>query len=449
MQEKNVPKVIRSWTFYDWANSVYNLVITSTIFPIYYETIAVHRTVVDTAGKATKYVTFLGREFVNTELYSYVFSASFIVVACLVPILSGIADYTGSKKSFMQFFCYLGAAACISLFWFDPNHLEISMISPFLASIGFWGSLVFYNSYLPEIATPDQHDKVSARGFALGYIGSVILLVAILVANKMYEMPVKYGFLVVGIWWAGFAQYTYKNLPNNSANASRVIGESYFLKGFSELRKVFKELISQVRLKRFLIAYFVYNMGVQTIMLLAPIFAASEILWPEGIDGQKDMSGLIVSIIIIQLVAVIGATTMSRLSRKIGNLKVIRIVIVIWMTVCATAYVITTPNQFYILAAMVGFVMGGIQSMSRSTYSKMLPETEDTTSYFSFFDVLEKIGLIFGPLFFGILTGLSGGMRNSVLMLMIFFIAGFILMFRVKATGELLGEVDVQAEGKA
>ncbi len=445
MLEKNNPRVVNGWAFYDWANSVYNLVITSAIFPIYFES-QVHHTIKIVDGKSLKMLNFLGREFVNTELYSYVFSVSFLVITILVPLLSGIADYMGNKKRFMQFFCYLGAGACISLFWFDKDNLGLSLLSPFLASIGFWGSLVFYNSYLPEIATPDQQDRVSAKGFAMGYLGSVLLLVTLLFVITNYGgQYTKYGFVAVGLWWAGFAQITYRRLPNNIHNKKPDMKESYIFKGFQEINKVLGELFQQKNLAKFLMAFFVYNMGVQTIMLLAPIFAASEINWPLGADGNPDTSGLIISIIVIQLVAIIGAVSMSKLSQKIGNLRVIRIVIVIWIVVCITAYFITEPSEFYVLAAMVGFVMGGIQSMSRSTYSKMLPETKDNASYFSFYDVLEKIGLIIGPFIFGFVTGQFGGMRNAVIILAIFFVVGFGLMFLVKPhKPSLAGSVDIK-----
>lgn len=429
MFRKNDPKVINSWAFYDWANSVYNLVITSTIFPIYFEKQAVHYTR-ETAEGTVNLVRCFGREFVNTELYSYVFSLSFLLVVAMVPLLSGIADYKGNKKSFMKFFCYLGAAACISLYFFDKDHLELSLLSPFLASIGFWGSLVFYNAYLPEIATPDMHDKVSAKGFSLGYIGSVILLVAILASNMIYDVPFKIGFLLVGVWWAGFAQITYARLPKNTFGNHKEKSDSKLIyRGFQELKKVWFELQEIPRLKKFLAAYFTYNTGLQTVMLLAVLFASTEIDWPLDEHGEKQSSGLIISIILIQLIAVLGATIMSRLSKRIGNIPVLRLGVSIWILICVIAYFIHTPAEFYVLAAMVGFVMGGVQSMSRSTYAKMLPETKDHASYFSFFDVLEKMGLVVGPFLFGWLNGLTGGMRTSVLMIMVFFIIGLLLLF--------------------
>ncbi len=433
---KNDKKITTAWAFYDWANSVYNLVITTVIFPMFY--IAV------TAGQMPQdRVSFFGFKPINSELYSYVLSASFLIVVLLVPILSGIADYTGKKKRFMQFFCYLGALSCIGLYFFDPKHLEFSMLFFFLASIGFWGSLVYYNSFLPEIATPDQHDRLSARGFALGYIGSVLLLIALLVAIKGYAMPVKYAFVAVGVWWAGFAQITYYYLPNSVNQKPIRISYSIVKNGYKELQKVWNELKHIKKIKRFLLAYFSYNMGVQTVMVMAVIFANKEINWPiDPTTGTANNTGLIVSVIIIQLIAIIGAIVMSRLSKIIGNVMVLIIAVFLWIGICIAAYFIHQPMEFYLLAAAVGFVMGGIQSMSRSTYSKLLPETKDHASYFSFYDVLEKIGLVIGPLVFGYTNGLTGSMRFSVLIIAVFFVIGFCLLLWLNKVYKV-DEVDV------
>ena len=422
-------RVIGAWAFYDWANSVYNLIITSAIFPIYYAAV----TRGDRAlirGQEVDVVHFFGRQFVNTELLTYVISFSFLIVVLMVPLLSGIADYTGTKKRFLQFFCYVGAAACVSLYWFDVNHLERSMFSVFMASIGFWGSLVYYNSFLPEIAPKQLHDKISARGFSLGYVGSVLLLITVLIMNQKFGRDIREAFLLVGIWWAGFAQYTYYHLPSSSAAATKVT-KAVILNGYREIRKVWNEL-KQIRIiKSYLLSYFVYNMGVQTIMILAVVFAEKEIDWPLLENGEKDSSGLIISIIIIQLIAVLGATIMSKMSKKHGNIKVLMFAVLIWISVTVGAYFIHRPVEFYALAAVVGFVMGGIQSLSRSTYSKMIPKTNDTASYFSFYDIMEKIGLIIGPFLFGLIEGLTGNMRLSVLLLMLIFVLGFMLLIRL------------------
>jgi len=433
--KKNDPKVIRAWTFYDWANSVYNLIISTAIFPIFYQTVTKNHAsknglIREINGESVDMVMFLGREFINTELYSYVYSLSFLLVVIMVPILSGIADYSGTKKRFMQFFCYLGAAGCISLYFFDVENLELSMLPLFFASIGFWGSLVFYNSFLLEIADKDQHDQISARGFALGYIGSVLLLVTILLLTQVLGiMPVRFAFVLVGVWWIGFAQYTYYYLPNSSHYETREKQHNIVWYGYRELMKVWKQLKNYRKVKWFLASYFTYNMGVQTVMLLAVLFASKEINWiDDGEWWQSDKIGLIVSIILIQLIAVIGAYALSRLSKKIGNLKTLMVSTFIWVICTIIAYFIHFPLEFYFLATIVGFVMGGTQSLSRSTYSKMLPKTDDPASYFSFYDVMEKVGLIIGPFLFGLLEGIFGNMRMSVLMMMVFFVVGFLLL---------------------
>jgi UMF1 family MFS transporter len=427
--EKGNKKIIKGWVFYDWANSVYNLVISSAIFPIFYDTVTtksyltrVGRDALKEGESAT--VIFFGHELSNSVLLSFVLSASFLVVSFLSPMLSGIADYTGSKKKFLRFFCYLGSISCVSLFWFNPERIEIGMLSLFFASIGFWNSLVFYNAFLPEIAEPEDHDKVSARGFSMGYFGSMILLVFCLVWIQVFKMPASWCFIFVGIWWIGFSQITYRVLPNNVY--SRVPKRGLW-RGFRELFFVFKEFKQTHRLKRYLLAFFFFNTGVQTVMLMATIFATKEIDWPEG----SGSSGLIIAILLIQILGAFGAFLMSRLSGKIGNIYTLIISIIIWIGICAAAYVITTPVQFYILASCVGLVMGGVQAIARSTYSKFLPETRDHASYFSFYDATEKIGIVLGTFFFGFIEHLTGSLRFSVLSVAAFFCLGFILLLFV------------------
>jgi MFS transporter, UMF1 family len=425
MIEINNPKTIRAWAFYDWANSVYSLVISTAIFPIYYSSQTnTHVRVIN--GEEVAFVRFFSLEFINTELYSYVMSLSFLVVALISPLLSGIADYTGSKKKFLKFFCYLGSVSCGMLYFFDPNHLELSMLFALLASIGFWGSLVFYNAYLPEIAEPALHDEVSAKGFAYGYIGSSILLIGILAVLMTigYDYS-KYAFIAVALWWAGFAQVTYRAIPNNVY--ARKPDNSYIWKGYQELKLVWSELNDQINLKRYLRSFFVYSMGVQTVMVMAVLFAKKEIEW-----GGSGDTGLIASVLIIQFVAVAGAYGFARLSSRIGNVPVLGIALIIWIGICVSAYFIQTPLQFYILAGVVGLVMGGIQSLSRSTYSKMLPETTDHASYFSFYDVVEKLGIVIGTLLFGIIEGVTASMRMSSIAMLSFFVVGLILLLFVK-----------------
>lgn len=416
--QKDNPKTINGWAMYDWANSVYSLVISSSIFPIFYE------------NSTPEFVEVLGRTFRNTALFSYTLSFAFLVVALITPLLSGIADYAGRKKTFMKFFCYLGGISCIGLYFFDAEYLLVGLIISVLAAIGFSGSQVFYNAYLPEIASFETQDRVSAKGYALGYIGSVILLIINLVMIMKPELfglandgtAARISFVMVGLWWIGFAQITFKRLPGN-AHGKKVKGE-YLYKGYLELRKVFFELRNTKKLKRFLMAFFVFNMGVQTVMYMAVSFAKNEV------TGMPD-HGLIVSILIIQIIAVVGAYFFSWLSSVIGNVKALGAAVFIWIIVCYVAYSIYTPLEFYALAALVGGVMGGIQALSRSTYSKLLPDTEDHASYFSFYDVCDKVGIVLGTLTFGLMFELTGSLRNSVLALGLFFVVGLLLLFWV------------------
>jgi MFS transporter, UMF1 family len=413
-------KVINGWAMYDWANSVYNLVITSTIFPAYYEAV--------TKKDGNDIVTLFGRKFVNTALYNYAIAIAILLVAILIPILSSIADYKGNKKKFMRIFCTTGSVACTCLFFFnDKSNVWVGLLCAMVACISYWASLVFYNSYLPEIAAEEDQDRVSARGFSMGYIGSVLLQIICLIfvfTMKDGALAAKISFVLVGLWWIGFAQIPFALLPAGKPAAKRP-EKSILANGFMELKKVFNDLKQLPVLKSFLGSFFFYNMGVQTVMLAAALFGAKELHMPT----EK----LIITILIIQLVAIIGAQLMAKLAEKYGNLQVLALVVCIWICICVGAYFVITTTQFYILAAVVGLVMGGIQSLSRSTYSKLMPETKDTASFFSFYDVTEKIAIVIGMVTFAYLEELTGNMRNSVLAIMVFFMIGLImLLFTIK-----------------
>lgn len=431
MLVKGDKKIIRGWVFYDWANSVYNLVISSAIFPIFYENVSTSRflekhNLQELPEGMQVTVDFFGHEFSSSVLISYVLSASFLVVSVLSPMLSGVADLTGNKKRFMQFFCYLGAISCMSLYFFEDVPYEVGMLSIFLGSIGFWNSLVFYNAFLPEIAEPEDHDKISARGFSMGYFGSMILLVICLVIiMKIDPKYTSLSFLLVGVWWMFFSQFTFRVLPVNVHNRPKQKG--VLLNGFKELRNVLKEFTKTRRLKRYLLSFFFFNTGIQTVMLMAVYFAKKEIDWPAN-GGD---SGLIIAILLIQILGAVGAFIMSRLSSKIGNIYTLMISVSIWIGICVAAYFIHTPTEFYALAAAVGLVMGGVQAVGRSTYSKFLPETQDHASYFSFYDVTEKIGIVLGTFSFGLMEVLFGSIRYSISAVAFFFIIGMIALFFV------------------
>ncbi|MBI9042500.1 MFS transporter [Lutibacter sp.] len=432
MLKKGDKKLINAWAFYDWANSVYSLVISTAVFPIYYSSLTESFSNIE--GK----INFLGTQWNPTTLYDYTLAFSFLIVAFISPILSGIADYTGNKLKFLKAFCLLGSLSVMSLYFFKGEEtLWIGIVFTILASIGFWGSIVFYNAYLPEVAHPEQQDKVSAKGFIFGYIGSIILLLFSLV---MINKPALFGipdagvasritFLIVGVWWFGFAQITYSKLPNNIYN--RKPEKDFIWKGLHELKIVALELKNHLELKFFLSAFFMYSVGVQTIILMAGIFGSKELGLPT-LD-------LIAVILIVQIVGIAGAFLFSRLSNRIGNISSLKITVFIWAIVCATAFMLDKSNEdvhyyFYGIGALIGLVMGAIQSLSRSTYSKLLPETKDHATYFSFYDVTEKIAIVFGMLVFGLLVSLTGSMQWSVLFLAIFFLISFVLLTFVGKT---------------
>ena len=410
-------KVVNGWAMYDWANSVYNLVITTTFFPAYYAAVT------GTQNEQFKNgIPFLGRTFVNTELKDYVLSVGFFIIAALSPILSSIADYKGNKKNFMRFFCYLGALSCSLMFFFDENHVTLGLMCFMFAGIGFYGSQVFYNSYLPDIAAEKDMDRISAKGYTMGYIGSVIMQLigfALVLFMPKGELPLKLTFLLVGIWWVAFAQITFRVLPIRP-KSERQSKTNVLSNGFIELKKVWNQLVHLPVLKRFLTAFFFYSMGVQTVMLIAIDFGIKEL--------KLEDTKLIIVAVVIQLVAIVGAIGMSRLSERFGNIKVLILTVMLWIGVCITGYFVTSETTFYTLAALVGLVMGGIQSLSRSTYSKLMPETTDTASFFSFYDITEKIAIVIGLFSFGFIEGLTGTMRNSILALITFFVLGLIFL---------------------
>lgn len=422
MLKKNDSKLINAWASFDWANSVYNLIVTTAIFPIYY---------LGTTQEAFggEMVEFFNMSIKNSVLYSFAISFSFLVIVFLSPILSGIADYGGLKKRFMQFFTYLGSLACIGLYFFTGENVEYGIACSVTASIGFAGSLVFYNGFLPEVASKDKMDSVSAKGFAMGYIGSVILLIINLILYQKYEVfgfengssATRFGFILVGVWWMGFAQIAFYYLKDSNSRKSitvKILGN-----GVKELKKVWEVVKDKKVMKRFLYSFFLFSMGVQTVMLLAPLFADKEI----GMGADE----MIYIVLILQILAIGGAFFFAWLSKLRGNGFAISTTLLIWIFICISGYFMQDKVSFYSLAAFLGFVMGGIQSISRSTYSKLIPnEAKDTASYFSFYDITEKLAIVIGSLSYGFIDQITGSMRYSMVFMSLFFITGFVMLQR-------------------
>ena len=422
---KGSKKLIGAWALYDWANSVYSLVISSAIFPIYYSQYVFSQ---------TNSVEILNFDINKDTLISSVSALSFLLIAFLSPLLSGIADFIGNKKIFMKFFVYMGSLSCIGLYWFELETIEISLLFYTLGLIGFWGSLVYYNSYLTDITYPNQTNRVSAKGYTMGYIGSVILLLINLIMINFYETfgfeseisAMKSSFAIVGVWWLAFSQYSFYHLP--SGNKGVKIPENIIWNGFKELKGVYKFIRTSKRFTRFLLAFFIFSFSLQTVLYIASYFGVSEIEWTSS---SEQTSGLIISILLIQVVAIGGAYIFTKMAQKYGNILVLTFAIFLWGAVCLYAYFIKTPIQFYLIAGLVGLLMGGTQPVARATYSLFIPDTKDTTSFFSFYDVTEKIGIVFGMIFYAIAAQITGTVRFSVIIFMFFFFLGAILLTRV------------------
>lgn len=425
---KDKKKVLNAWAFYDWANSVYPLVISSAIFPIYYGALFVE----------SLYIDLFGINFKNTALISFLTAFAFVILSLITPILSGIADYIGNKKTFLKFFCYSGSFSCIGLYWFDLENIYFGLLFYFFALISFWASLVFYNSYLPDIASKDKQDYISAKGYALGYIGSVILLLFNLVMVKYPSFfgiqppaaelqAMKYSFVSVGVWWLLFSQYSFYHLPN--FNKKKKIIKDVFFNGYIELKEVWKEFRDILIIKKFLSAFFIYSSALQTVLLIAAYFGEQEILWK---DNEEKTLGLIISILLIQLIAMMGAVFTAWISEKIGNINTLILLNIFWAFLCIGAFFISKPIEFYIAAGLVGLVMGGIQALSRSTFSKMIPKTDNTTSYFSFYDVTQKVSIVIGMSLFAFIDQITGSMRNAILVFLLFFAIGAYMLSNIR-----------------
>jgi len=414
-------RIINAWCMYDWANSVYSLVITTAIFPIYYNAVT-------TSSSGSDIVSFFGIEIVNSVLYSYSLSFSFLILTFFQPILSGIADFSGNKKLFLRLFMYLGSFSCMALYFFDGDNVEFGIICSVVASIGFTGSLVFYNAFLPEIASARDFDRISARGYTFGYIGSVILLIICLIFIQMFDSfgfkdsksATKFTFLLVGVWWIIFSQITLYFLPQNVKKIK--VNFEILSHGIRELFKVWNYIKNVRNLRLYLFSYFFYSMGVQTIMLIASYFGSKEL----NLDQDK----LIFTILIIQIIAIFGAYFFAYISKIKGNKFSLVVMNIAWIFICLSAYFTTNENQFYFLAAAVGILMGGIQSLSRSTFSKLIPsEINDNASFFNFYAISYNISVVVGTFSYGYIEQITGSMRSSILALMTFFIIGLFILF--------------------
>lgn len=413
---------------FDWANSAYNLVIVSTVFPLIFKAYIPDGS------------TFWGLTFKSSDsLYTYAMCISYLIISLITPILSGIADYGGYKKRYMQFFSTMGAISCAALFFFDKDHQWIGIFGAIIASIGFSGSLVFYNGFLSELVPKRLHDKVSAKGFAYGYLGSSLLLIMVILLNTFKDTffgvtdadsPIifKVSFILVGIWWFSWARWTFAVLPKGEK--SDLPKKEMMFKGFNELKHVWQQIKELPRLKRFLSSFFVIDLGVQTIVIIAPLFAMKVF----------DMKGgeLVPLVLIMQFLGIAGAAVFSKISKKYGNVVGLSGSTITYLSVCVLACVANQKWMVYVVAGLIGFAMGGIQSLFRSTYSKLLPETKDHASFFSFFDITEKLAIVTGTFIYAGVETIASNLnwdfaeRLGVAVLGVFFLLGLVLLKSLK-----------------
>ena len=415
----NDKKVINAWAIFDWANSAYALVIATAIFPIYF--IAVSPDVINV----------FGTEISDSSLYSFSISLAYLLIALIAPILGGIADAGSKRKFFMRAFTLIGSVACATLFLFsDASMVWLGTAAFIIATVGFAGSLIFYDALLPDIASSDMYDQVSAKGYAFGYIGSVLLLIFILYMSQSPEvfgfqsesdLPYRLGFLLVGVWWYGFAQYSFKHLPKDKEERLK---RGLIRSGYREVKKVWAEIQSKKDVKWFLISFFFYSAGVQTVIYLATIFAEKEL--------RFETSELIITVLILQLVAIVGAYIFAHYSTRAGSSKAIIVMILIWIGICIGAYFVQTKAVFFMLAFAVGLVLGGLQSSSRASYTKLIHGEEELNSYFSIYDLLFYLSIVFGTFSFGLIESLTHNLRYSVLILSLYFIIALIIFTRVR-----------------
>lgn len=438
MTKLDQPKTSYTWAFYDWANSAYALVINSTIFPIYFASI--------TKGQDLH---IMGMDLEPKAVFGYSLTLSFLILVLISPVLSAMADSRGNKLSFLKFFCLLGSLSCMSLFFFtDMSRIGVCLTLNISASIGFYGSLVFYNAYLPQIASKEKQDRLSALGFSLGYLGSMLMLIISLILISVIASPDNQGwytrlcFLLTGIWWLGWAQISFAFLPKNtspkieSPSMLSLMGSS-----FNGLKSTARELFRTHRLDTFLGAFFFYSVGMQTIFLMAT-FIGDEI----GLGSTQ----LIGTILCLQLVAIIGAQIMARISARKGNEFVLIVSVFFWIVACVAIFFLDKQNPnvqyyFYAIAGLVGLVMGSLQSMSRSTYSKLLPQTDNPTTFFSFYDVLEKAAIVVGTLSYSLLIEKTGQVKPSALLMAGFFAVNLFFLFKLKKSSTTRGVILDQA----
>lgn len=419
---------ILGWTMYDWANSAFSTTVVTTFLGPYLLSLA----------EAQGGVNILGFIVEPAAFFPACVSLSVVLQVFFLPLLGAIADYSNLKKRMMMLFAYIGAGATIALFLIQGNLIVLGGVLFIIANLSFGAAVIFYNAFLPEIARPEERDSVSSRGFALGYLGGGLLLLANLVlfnvmsANDQGGLAVRISLASAGVWWLVFTYlFPQRRLVQRRPSRTLPDGESYLSHGIKQLRTTLSELINQYPMSlRFLIAYLIYNDGIQTVIAISTSFAADELGASSGT--------LAILVLVIQFVAVGGALFFAWVARRVGTKQAIMISLVIWSAIVIFAFAFLYEEwQLWILGVAVALVLGGSQALSRSLFSQMIP-TGREAEYFGFYEISERGTSWIGPIVFAIAVQLTGSQRLAIVSLIIFFVAGLLLLTRVNIRQAIL-----------
>lgn len=442
--QKNNPREIFGWMMYDWANSAYYTTVLGVLLAPYLTRLAQ-----DAVGENG---TVLNLGFVTVTAQSMTSAATVISVLCqafLMLFLGALADYSNLKKFFMALLCYLGVGAGCLLFFIEGNNYLLGCLILIFSNVCIATSLVFYNAFLPEISTETERDRISARGFAMGYVGgSLVLILNLMLLAYADSIGISQGLAVricllsAALWWGGFALVTFSLLKSRKTTKEMPPGKNFVTLAVGEVGETMRQLLTLRHTLLFLIAYLFYNDGVQTVIYQSSVFIDQELFVIPKIErasafGLFDVDRttfLILLFLEVQIVAMIGSFFWAWLSGRIGAKPTILITLLWWSGVVVFAYALfRQPWQAWFLGAAIGFVLGGTQALSRSLYSQMIPRGREA-SFFSFYEITERGTSWMGPLVFFFVVGATGSFRNAILALIAFFAIGSLVLYFADTT---------------
>jgi UMF1 family MFS transporter len=427
----NDRREIYGWAMYDWANSAFSTTVGTVFLGPYIASLAAEAAKFNADGLAR----FLGIPVAPDSFLPYCISLSVGLQVLFLPILGAIADYSHMRKRMMQIFATIGAIATILMFFITANLWWLGGVLFIFANLAFGAAIVFYNAYLPDIASEDQRDRVSSYGWAMGYLGGGLLLVlnlAFFMFSDKLGVPkglaIRINLASAGLWWLGFSFITWSRLRARHTARPLPAGEGYVKAGFKQLGRTFREIKHFPETLKFLLAYFLYNDGIQTVIAVASTFAAAPLI-RGGLE--MDQNTLIVVILMIQFVALFGALLWGRLANRIGAKMSIIVSLIIWLAVVVFATFglrgETRITQFFILGIFIALVMGGSQAISRSLFSQMIPAGKEA-EFYSFYEVSERGTSWTGPLIFGLANQAFLNLRAGIFVLIIYFVAGLVIL---------------------